>query len=517
MCIFEKNIMKSISLFFLIFLFQNFNSQGLIINWQKSFGGNGAEYGQSISKTSDGGYILAGSSNSTNIPSVTTHGGRDYFLVKINSIGVIVWQKFYGGSNDEFLYDVKETPDGGYILAGYTNSNNGEVTGSHGSADYWIVKTNENGDIVWQKTFGGSSIDVANSITLTNDGGYIVSGYTYSNDGDVIGNHGLEDYWVIKLDSSGNKQWQKTYGGSNYDDARSIIQSSDGNYIVAGTSSSNNGDVTNNHGNSDFWVLKINSTGGIIWQKTYGGNNGEALFSIIESQNGGYILVGQSDSHNGDVTENKGLSDFWIVKISDTGNLEWQKSYGGSQIDRASSIQNTSDGGYIVAGYSLSNDGDVSGHHGNNILGDCWIIKLNNIGNIQWEKAYGGNNGDYATSIVQDTDGGFVFLSYSNSTDGDVTNNLGNYDYWVVKLKPGNMSVKNNIDSSFFIYPNPTKDIVYFSKPIKYIEVYSIDGKLLIKKEKTSNLNIANLPVGSYIVKFIDSHGKDFIKKIIKK
>lgn len=508
--------MKSISLFFLIFLFQNFNSQALIIDWQKSFGGNGVEYGQSIIKTSDGGYILAGSSSSTNIPSVITHGGRDYFLVKINSIGVIVWQKFYGGSNDEYLYDVKETPDGGYILAGYTNSNNGEVTGSHGLADYWIVKTKQNGDIVWQKTFGGSSVDLANSVALTDDGGYIVSGYTYSNNGDITNNYGSNDYWVIKLDGLGNKVWQKSYGGSGDEFPYSIIVSSDGNYIIAGSSTSTSGLVTGNNGNSDYWILKINKTGDLVWQKSYGGSDLDVANSIVQVAEGGYIIAGLSMSSNGDVTENKGLGDIWITKITESGVLEWQKSLGGTKTDNVRSIQNTLDGGYIIAGYTNSNDGDVTGYHGNSDFTDFWIIKLSKIGIIEWQKAYGGNKDDVAQSIVQQLDGSYAILGYAASIDGDITNNLGNYDYWLLKLKPENLAIENSIYSSFSVYPNPTKEIINFPSFAKSVQIYSIDGKFLVRKENISSMNIKTLPSGNYILKIVDSKGKYFSRKVIK-
>lgn len=498
----------------ILFLLQFFSAQAPNIDFQKNFGGSSDEFGESIIKTSDGGYVLAGSSNSKDIPMSANHGGRDYYIVKTNALGELLWQKLLGGSSDEYLYDVKETTDGGYILAGYTNSNDGDVGGNHGSADVWIVKLNQNGELIWQKTFGGSSVDFAQSISLTNDGGYIIAGYTYSNDGDVTNNLGSNDYWVIKIDSSGSKQWQKTYGGSGDDSATSVIQSSDGNYVIAGWSSSNNGDATNNHGNSDYWILKINPTGGIIWQKSFGGTSLDGANSIIESPTGGFVIAGFSTSSDGDLTENRGLSDIWIIKISDSGNLEWQKSYGGTNTENARSIKATVDGGYIIAGYTLSNNGDVTNNHGGS---DCWIIKISNLGNIEWQKVFGGTKGDSAESILQNTDGSYVFFCYSNSTDGDITNNLGGYDYWVLKLKPDNLAVKDSSISLFYIYPNPVKDILYFSEPIKSIELYSSEGRLLIKKKSISNLNMKDLPLGNYILNILDSDNKVISKKVIKK
>ena len=229
----------------------------------------------------------------------------------------IEWQKCLGGTSWDYAKSIQQTSGGGFIVAGETWSNDGDVSGNHGIVDSWIVKLNSSGDIIWQKCFGGTDDDVAFSIQQTSDGGFIVAGYTSSNDGDVSGNHGGGDYWVVKLDSSGTIQWQKCLGGTDNDEAKSIQQTSDGGYIVAGETWSNDGDVSGNHGNSDYWVVKLNSS----------------------------------------------------------GDIEWQKCLGGTVKDIAKTIQQTSDGGFIVAGYTNSNDGDVSGIHGDYY--DFWVVKLN--------------------------------------------------------------------------------------------------------------------------------------------
>ncbi|HVX28799.1 MAG TPA: hypothetical protein VHB70_20795, partial [Parafilimonas sp.] len=200
------------------------------------------------------------------------------------------WQKTYGGNQQEYANSIEQTKDGGYIIAGNTYSkNNGDVTNNHGNSDYWIVKTDAFGNIQWQKSYGGSLNDVANSIQQTTDGGYIVAGYAASNNGDVIGNHGSADYWVLKLDASGNIQWQKSLGGSDFERANIIQQTVDGGYIVAGFSYSNNGDVTGNHGSADYWIVKLDSTGNIEWQKSLGGSAYEEpyLHSIQQTTDGG--------------------------------------------------------------------------------------------------------------------------------------------------------------------------------------------------------------------------------------
>ncbi len=252
--------------------------------------------------------------------------------------------------------------DGGYIVAGKSSSNDGDVTNHHGSIgsmDYWVVKLDSTGTIQWQKCLGGTYGEVGYSIQQTDDDGYIVAGYSSSNDGDVTNNHGSVDYWVVKLDSLGTIQWQKCLGGSRDEEGYSIQQTADGGYIVAGSTYSKDGDVTNNHGKSDYWVVKLDSTGTIQWQKCLGGTHDDEALSIQQTADGGYIVAGDSGSNDGDVTNNHGKTDYWIVKLDSTGIIQWQKCLGGSSYDEALSIQQTADGGYIVAGGTESHDGDV--------------------------------------------------------------------------------------------------------------------------------------------------------------
>jgi PKD repeat protein len=285
----------------------------------------------------------------------------------------IEWQKCLGGSFYDDARSIQQTTDGGYIVAGYTKSNDGDVSGNHGSSDYWIVKLNATGDTTWTKCLGGSNDDYAHSIQQTTDGGYIVAGYTESNDGDVYGNHGSSDYWIVKLNATGDTTWTKNLGGSGYDYALSIQQTTDGGYIVAGYTESNDGDVSGNHDWYDFWVVKLNATGDTTWTKCFGGSSYDYARSIQQTTDGGYIVAGYTKSNDGDVSGFNDSTDYWIVKLNATGDTTWTKSLGGSNYDDAHSIQQTTDGGYIVAGYTYSNDGDVSGNHGG---ADFWVVKL---------------------------------------------------------------------------------------------------------------------------------------------
>ncbi|HEX5150496.1 MAG TPA: T9SS type A sorting domain-containing protein [Parafilimonas sp.] len=402
------------------------------IQWQKTYGGSQPDGINSIKQTFDGGYIAVGNSASNDGDVGINYGGWDWWIVKFNNAGNIQWKKTLGGSGYDQAYDVKQTADSGYITAGYSFSG----SDNHGEDDAWIIKLNKNGDIEWQKSYGSSSYDGANSIQQTSDGGYVFAGWSEANDGDVTNNHGSDDFWIVKLKNNGDIQWQKSYGGSNAEDANSIEQTSDGGYIVAGVSLSNDGDVSGHHGTPDYldyWIIKLDSNGVLQWQKSYGGTDYDEAYSVQQTFDGGYIVAGYTASNNGNVTGNHGSQDYWILKLNSSGNIQWQKTFGGSDKDDATSIAQTSDSGYVIAGYAYSNDGDVTNNHGSD---DFWIIKINKGGNIQWQKSYGGTDYDGASSVQQTSDNGYIIGGSTDSDDGDVTKNQGNGDWWIVKLTP---------------------------------------------------------------------------------
>jgi len=333
----------------------------------------------------------------------------------------MTWQKYFGGSGSEGAYSVQQTNDGGYVVFGGTDSNDGDVSGNHGKNDFWVLKLYSTGSIQWQKCLGGSAEESCNlgemgskaSIQQTSNGGYVIVGYTNSNDGDVSGNHGGCDIWIVKLSSTGNIQWQKCLGGSSEEYGYSIQQTSDGGYVVAGATDSNDGDVSGNRGSEDVWVVKLNSTGSIQWQKCLGGSGLERATSVQQTSDGGYVIVGYTNSNDGDVSGNRGGYDIWVVKLSSTGNIQWQKCLGGSAAELAYSVKQTSEGGYIVAGATQSTDGDVSGNHGGY---DIWVVKLSSTGNIQWQKCFGGDGPyDLGLSISQTSDSGYVVVGYTGS------------------------------------------------------------------------------------------------------
>ncbi len=387
-------------------------SQSPAIQWQRTLGGTLDDDAQCIQQTSDGGYIMSGRASSNNGDVTVNKGNGDVWIVKLDINRSIQWQKTFGGSGEESAFYIKQTGDGGYLVAGTSHSMNGDVTGNHGGGDYWILKLDSVGIIQWQKSLGGSGVEGAFSCDLTSDGGCILAGYSESTDGDLAGYLGSAGCWIVKLNAAGNIEWQKSLG-NGYE--CSVKQTDDGGYVVAV--------FVGRH-----WVVKLDVTGNIEWQDFYS-DTFSLPKEILQTTDGGYIVVGYAQSNIG----NLGIFDFWIIKLDANGILQWEKSYGGSKEDVPASVQKTNDGGYVVAGYSMSFDGDVTGSHGG--TPDFWVIRIDSIGNLLWQKDMGGNGADYARYVAKTNDNGFVIAGVTSSDDGDV---IGNHsfgaDCWIVKL-----------------------------------------------------------------------------------
>lgn len=397
------------------------------IEWQKSFDMGTVS---SIQQTKDLGYVfIDGDANA-------------FGIVKLDPTGNIQWNKRYGGAtpsiyNPDLASAIRQTADGGYVVAGYTISNDGNVSGNHGERDFWVVKLGANGDLQWQKCLGGSENDVAEDIQQTSDGGYIVVGYTQSNDGDVVGREKLSSScWVVKLNDKGVMVWQKSFNNlarttTPSDYGESVQQTNDGGYIIASTSYGRKNLMSQE---TTYWILKLSANGTLEWEKDMGGKWGqEDVWSIQQTADNGYIVGGGTYSNDGNVSGNNGYLDFWIVKLNSKGDMQWQKCLGGTRLEMGGIVQQTTDGGYIVAGSSESKDKDVTGYHGGN-GGDAWLVKLSENGTIQWERCYGGTDEDGARAIKQTIDGGYIMAGYGHSRDGDVKRTVPN-SCWIVKLK----------------------------------------------------------------------------------
>lgn len=455
--------MKNIFLAILFFLFQSFVSIAQpAIEWQKCYGGTGYDLPtflqppkDMIQQTADSGFVFIGVTTSYNGDVTGFHGGSgdDYWVVKTDPVGNIQWQKCFGGTSSDYASSIQQTSDGGYIISGTTFSNNGDVSGFHGQSDYWIVKIDTVGNLQWQKSLGGSytsttpsGYDKAYSVKQTLDGGYVAIGRSSSNNGDVTGLHfttwNYSDYWIVKLNSAGNLLWQKCLGGYLDEEAHSIALSNDSGFVIVGNARSNDGDVSGNHDTTgnylDYWVVKVNSVGNIIWQKCYGGTKNDKPSSIANTSDGGFVIAGNSESYDGDVigrfdtVSNVG----WIIKIDSVGNLEWQKLLSGS----AESIIQTQDGGFLISGSLTPNDSNAYLSY----IDYFWMVKLDSNHNFQWHSCDGNKNGGYCNSAIQTFDGKYAFLGTVYNNGGDVSGAHGGADIWLVKFSEINI-IKNKL------------------------------------------------------------------------
>jgi predicted secreted protein len=375
--------------------------------WYKIFGGPGDDEASAVIQTSDGGYAIIGSENSFGA------GSYDAWLVKTDSLGNILWNKTYGGVGDDEANSIIQTSDGGYAIAGYTNTSS-----SSGTDDGWLVKTDASGNMLWNKTYGGSGMDYLYSVVQTSDGGYALAGATTSFSAGGI------HFWLVRVDSKGNMLWNQTYGGKGNDEAFSAVQTSDGGYTLAGITSSFGA------GGQDFWFVKTDLAGVMQWNKTYGGASDDEAFSAVQTSDGGYALVGLTTSFG------SGNDLAWLVKTDAEGNMLWNQTYGGTNYNVGSAVVQTSDGGYAIAGTTSSfGAGDK----------DAWLIRTDSAGAMLWNQTYGGSKHDAAFSVVQTSDGGYALAGTTTSFGS------GSFDYYVVKTA-GSASSSPSSNTQIILY-----------------------------------------------------------------
>ncbi|HUM51080.1 MAG TPA: hypothetical protein PK431_04665, partial [Chitinophagales bacterium] len=427
-------------------------TDNMTIDWQQSYGGTLSDFSYVNIPTSDGGYILGGTSESgiSGNKTTTNFGGTDYWIIKVDGNGIKQWEQVFGGTGNDELTSIISTTDGGYLIGGYSLSgiSGNKTTANFGNNDYWIIKIDANGVKQWEKNYGGSDLDVLNSIVAVDDGTFLVGGTSSSpvsgNKLTPAYNSGLEDYWIIKIDADGNKIWEKVYGSSIADKLKTITASSDGNFWLCGISRGLPifDKTTTNYGGQDFWIIKIDKDGTKISDYNYGGSLNETLQCAAIATDGSLILAGNTESSisGNKTTENFGNEDFWVIKIDNSGNIIWDKSYGGTNRELLSSITPTSDNGFYISGTSAS--GATGNKTTANIGGlgafDYWVTKVDNNGNMIWDKSYGGTISDNLSSLLTTSDNGFIMtgFSYSTISGNKTTTNLGSSDYWLVKVAP---------------------------------------------------------------------------------
>lgn len=506
-------------------------SQPPDIEWARCYGGSRNEVARCIRQTTDGGYVVVGNAASQDGDVKPSYGnGTNPFcwILKLNNSGDTAWTTVISGTEYNIALSVQEAPDGGYVLVAQSSSTDGDfVGGTAFGYDCWIIKLDAAGAVLWKRRYGGSENDIPRDIQRTSDGGYIVAGASQSNDGSVWGNHGEYDYWLLRLDANGDTLWTKCLGGKDEDLAYSVRQTSDNGYIVSGQSRSNDQNVWGNHGGVDFWIVKLDSSGDTLWTKCLGGTKDDHGHTVLQTVDGGYIVGGSSKSNDGDVSGHHGDStkaDVWIVKLSSTGDILWQKSLGGTDHDAfdgtallSLSSQQTSDLGYAVACRTNSNDEDVSGNHGR---ADVWVVKLSADGTIEWQKCMGGTGDDMGESIQQATDGGYIVAGRAAANSGDVSGNHGGTDVWVVKLTDPTTGVVESLsDTKPQLYPNPADDVVTINNTLigSTLLITDITGQTIYRtvvQHQQTLLSTERLVSGIYFVQ-VENNGALVITTLI--
>jgi hypothetical protein len=426
-------------------LYKEAVSEGeLSAQWNKTYGGILDDYAFSVVQTIDGGFAIAGYTYSFGI------GGTDFWLVKTDGDGNMEWNKTYGGVSDDFARSVVQTSDGGFAIAGY-------ITNLSYDSDFWLVKTDVNGDIEWNKTYGETKTEYGRSVVQTVDGGYVIAGQ-----------RGLPwtgaSAWLVKTDGDGNMEWNKTYPGDFDSGAFSVVQTSDGGFAIPGYTLTFWGD-------SDFWLVKTDANGNTEWDRQYGGTNDESPQSVVQTSDGGYAIAGFTYSFGA------GGTDFWLVKTDGDGNMEWNKTYGGTLDDYAGSVIQTTDGGYTLAGWTESFG---AGSH------DFWLVKTDGDGNMEWNKTYGGTQYDSAYSVVQTIDEGYAIAGYTRSFG------VGAADFWLVKFLPYHDIGLVNVASS--------KTVVGQDFPVSINATVENQGFYLETFNVTAYADLVTPPIGDEIV-----------------
>ncbi len=561
--------MKKLFFIFIYSIFiihPSFSQAPVVKQWDARFGGTKSDYFSSFSQTTDGGFILGGTSWSDSSGEKTQHNWgpgltySDYWIVKIDSIGIKQWDKRFGGTQSDALTSIHQTRDGGYILGGFSNSDSsGDKTQpnwdtlSGSNNDYWVVKTDSLGNKLWDKRFGGTGGETLSSIEQTIDGGYILGGSSYSDSsGDKTQNNwsGLgvnDDYWIVKIDSMGNKEWDKRYGGTWMDWLYSILQTTDKGYILGGHSKSDiSGDKTQDNwdptGNTfDYWIVKIDSLGNKQWDRRLGGTRDDRMFSLKQVRDGGYVMVGYSSSDStGDKTQAcwdtalTNRADYWVVKIDSQGNRQWDKRLGGLSDDVGYSMAEVSDGGYLFAGISES---PANGDKTENNLGPGqeWVVKTDSLGNKIWDKTIFTSYYEHLVDIfIQDGcftlgTGSFSRIGgYKTQDNWDTATINPTVDYWIVKfcdtifITTGIIPALNKPVEGINIFPNPTRDeltVNCFSltgNPL--LRVLNILGEEIFSSYISSSgfkLPTSHLQPGIYFLE-VRTEQKKFFAKFVK-
>jgi len=421
------------------------------ITFMRTYGGTNTDNGYSVEQTPDGGYIIAGTTNSFGA------GAKDIWLIKTDAHGDCIWSRTYGGASDDEGYSIRQTGDGGFAMAGHTSSFGPDGFG------VWLIKTDADGDTTWTRTFGG---ELGNSVLQDADGGYVVAGRTSTSECDVL---------LIRTDASGGLSWTKSYGHEEWDEGCSVLQTEESSYVVAGYSHLSGSPRTN-----DVWLLKTDVDGDTVWTRSYGGWFTERGYSVQQTTDDCYIIAGETYSFGA------GVSDVWLIKTSSTGNTVWTQTFGGTGYDGGCFVQQTTDGGYVIAGTTTS-----YGAGG----GDVWLIKTDSEGDTIWTRTYGGARDEMARALQKTADGGYVVVAWTSSYGA------GSNDVWLIKTDSlGNVGVAEPPERT----PLPSARATIIGAAYRYsgmcpAELVDATGRRVMALVPGTN-DLSSLPAGVYSV-----------------
>jgi hypothetical protein len=410
--------------------------------WVETFGGSGIDQATAVVTTEDGAYMVVGStySNDGHFAGLKSTTDADYFLMRVRPDGGVDWTKVYGGDDDELATGITKTSDGGYVLVGYSRSDNCFTGSNGGFHDYYILKVDAQGNEIWCQNFGYPGSDQAQNIIETREGDLMVTGFFDVSASGGQGNddrensgtlHGVGEYWGIKLDADGQFFWKRYFGGSNNDRSYNVMQTNDGGFVLIGSSESDDFDITDSKGSYDYWAVKLSAEGDLEWTRSFGGSEIDIAYDIATTLDGNFLIVGDARSNDQDVSTNYGNADIWLVAIDPQGNLIWEKSLGGSMFDSAKDLLPMNDNLYCVTGSSRSNDVDVTTNNGEN---DAWTVVVDAQGTIIFEVAIGGSSLDFSEGAAQGVDGALLIVGNTESSDGDIIQNLGYKDILIYKI-----------------------------------------------------------------------------------
>lgn len=508
------------------------------ILWEKSYGGKHADYLFDVQSTADYGFILAGSSLSqkTGNKISDNEGNLDYWVWKMNEDGELDWQKNYGGPGADMLNSIRNTSDGGFILAGTSDSGKGlyKKDSCRGNEDFWIIKLNAKGKEEWQKTIGGSGKDLVKTISQTIDGGYIVGGTSDSGISHKILNgssdkygksersRGSTDFWIIKLDEAGEIKWQRTLGGQYVDILESLIPTKDGGYLVGGYSNSQASQDKNHegYGEGDYWIVKLDKEGKTEWQQNLGGNSDDHLYSVVQVNDNGYIIAGDSasDTSGNKSKSNRGGTDFWVIKLDEQGGILWQETYHTGKTDILTSVVENTDGTILLGGYAQS-EAFGTNKKDKREINDYIALKISAEGDELWKETIGSNGEDILRKVIETRDGGYLLAGTSKGEiSRDKKSGNGTEDFWVVKLKDKDKKREENKNKIEAI-PNPagqfTNIIVGFEFTSGTLSIFDLAGRQLQSfdvTDRTIPIDLGSYPQGIYVVEVITDKGTESVK-----